>query len=946
MKKLTLSVLAAMCLHGHLISQAKLVEKITKSKANEIVIPYEKYVYPNGLTLIVHEDHSDPIVHVDVTYHVGSAREEIGKSGFAHFFEHMMFQGSDHVADEQHFKIITEAGGTLNGTTNRDRTNYFETVPSNQLEKMLWLESDRMGYLLDAVTQKKFEVQRATVKNERGQNYDNRPYGLVQETISKNLFPYGHPYSWLTIGYVEDLNRVDVQDLKNFFMRWYGPNNAVITIGGDVKTSEVTALVEKYFGKIPMCPKVEKTVLPSPELQSDRYVTLKDGYAKLPMLVCTFPSVPAYSKDEAALDMLAEIIGGDNTSMLYQRLVKTQKATRASAGNSTDELAGTFQLSVTPKSGGLLKDMEAEVRATLKEFETRGVTDEDLTKFKNAMEASRIYMLESVSAKVSQLASFQTFTGNANYIGSELKRYADVTKEDIINAYNKYIKNKPMVILSVVTKGNESNIANTESPEPAKDDYTAPDYGYAGLTYNKVNDFDRSVMPKAGANPVIKVPDFNTLTFKGETVKALHAKTSELPMVVLQISLPGGRVTEQANLNKAGLLNIFSQMMEEDTRKHSAEEMSVLMDNLGTSINVSEGLDEVTVSLRCLKKNLKPSVDLLVERMTQPLFKQETFDRIKNNTLENIKNSKTRAAVVASSGYSRVLYGSKSILGYPSEGTTATVSAITLQDVENYYNTFFNKDNARIVVVGDLSKEEASEAINQVLVLPSKKNILPTLQVETKKNTTKTAYVIDIPKAAQTEFRIGYVTGLKYDALGEYYKCGLMNYPLGGAFNSRINLNLREDKGWTYGARSGFNGNDYTGNYTFSSGIKTVATDSALNEVMNEMIRYSERGISEDELSFLKNAIGQSDARKYETGFQKAGFLSTMLKYNLKASFVDDQNAMLTSINAKDINTLAKKWIQPSSMFVVLAGDKEKIQAPLEKAGYQVIALDPEAEMK
>ncbi|HTL08214.1 MAG TPA: insulinase family protein, partial [Chitinophagaceae bacterium] len=200
--------------------QARLVETVVKN-GDELVIPYQKYVLPNGLTLVVHEDHSDPIVHVDVTYHVGSAREEIGKSGFAHFFEHMMFQGSDHVEDEQHFKVVTAAGGTLNGSTNRDRTNYYETVPSNQLEKMLWLEADRMGFLLDAVTQKKFEVQRATVKNERGQNYDNRPYGLVSEVVAKNLYDYGHPYSWLTIGYVEDLNRVNVNVLKNFFLRWY-----------------------------------------------------------------------------------------------------------------------------------------------------------------------------------------------------------------------------------------------------------------------------------------------------------------------------------------------------------------------------------------------------------------------------------------------------------------------------------------------------------------------------------------------------------------------------------------------------------------------------------------------------------------------------------------------------------------------------------------------------
>src|SRR6478672_12811763 len=265
-QKILLLASVAMLLVFTAFSQAKLVEKVTK-KGNELVIPYQKYVLPNGLTVIVHEDHSDPVVHVDVTYHVGSAREEIGKSGFAHFFEHMMFQGSDHVKDKQHFKIVSDAGGTLNGSTNRDRTNYYETIPSNQLEKAIWLEADRMGFLLDAVTQQKFEIQRSTVKNERGQNYDNRPYGLVSEVSAKNLYPYGHPYSWLTIGYIEDLNRVDVNDLKNFFLRWYGPNNATLTVGGDVKTADVINLAIKYFGSIPSGPKVDAMHLPAVKLE-------------------------------------------------------------------------------------------------------------------------------------------------------------------------------------------------------------------------------------------------------------------------------------------------------------------------------------------------------------------------------------------------------------------------------------------------------------------------------------------------------------------------------------------------------------------------------------------------------------------------------------------------------------------------------------------------------
>ncbi|MFZ4754262.1 MAG: M16 family metallopeptidase, partial [Chitinophagaceae bacterium] len=491
-KKLCLSI-ACMAWMQFSFAQVKLLEKVPKS-GNELVIPYEKYLLPNGLTLIVHEDHSDPICHVDVTYHVGSAREEIGKSGFAHFFEHMMFQGSDHVADEQHFKIITEAGGTLNGTTNRDRTNYFETVPSNQLEKMLWLEADRMGFLLDAVTQKKFEVQRATVKNERGQNYDNRPYGLVQETLAKNLFPKGHPYSWLTIGYVEDLDRVNVEDLKNFFKRWYGPNNAVITVGGDVVTSEVVKMVEKYFGSINRGPEVKKAPSSVPVVSKDRYATMVDQYAKLPQIVCAIPTVPAYHPDEPALDCLAEILGGDNNSMLYQRLVKNQRAQNANAGNYTDELSGALQITVTPKPGQTLQSMEQEIRMALREMSQSAITQEAVDKFKMSYDASMIYRMESVSGKVSQLAAYQTFTNNANYIKEEAKRYKDFTLADVRKAYDTYVKGKGMVILYVQTKEyQELTPGALAGPES---DFRYVPENYAGLQYQKAKDaFDRSKMP-------------------------------------------------------------------------------------------------------------------------------------------------------------------------------------------------------------------------------------------------------------------------------------------------------------------------------------------------------------------------------------------------------------------------------------------------------------------
>lgn len=920
-------------------AQAKLIEKVTKKSANDVVIPYEKYVLPNGLTVLIHEDHSDPLVHVDVTYHVGSAREEIGKSGFAHFFEHMMFQGSDNVADEQHFKIITEAGGVLNGTTNKDRTNYFETVPSNQLEKMLWLESDRMGFLLDAVTQKKFEVQRATVKNERGQNYDNKPYGLVQETLAKNLYPYGHPYSWLTIGYIEDLNRVNVQDLKNFFLRWYGPNNAVLTVGGDVEVKEVLALATKYFGSIPKCPSVTKTVLPQPKIEKDRYVSMVDDYAKIPQLVCAMPTVPQYDKDEVALDCLAEIIGGSNTSILYQNLVKTQKALSASSYHPTDELAGTFQFSITPKPGTSLAEMEKAVRTAIAEFEKKGITDDDIAKFKASREANLIYSLESVSGKVSKLASYFTFTGNVNYIKTEMERNNALTKADVMRVYNQYIKGKNMVILSVLTKGNEKLIAHEDNYKVNQANYKAPNYGYDKLSYVKANDnFDRSIMPIAKEASPVKLPMINKTN--NQNISNIFAENNEAPIIVFSIGLKGGRLVEQNDLNKVGLANIFTAMMDEDTKKHTAEEMSTLLDKLGSSISFETEFDETKINVRCLRKNFNATMALLEEKLLEPKFTQESFERIKNQTIESINNSKTRATNVANTAYSKLNYGEESIFGLPVNGTEESVSNIELKDIEDYYNNYISQDGARFVLVGDIAGIGYKPIQDMISKLPNTKIELPKPVLPNVEKNGSTIYLVNIPKAAQTEFRVGYVTGLTYDALGEYYKNSLMNFPLGGAFNSRINLNLREDKGWTYGARSNFVGNDYTGNYTFSSGIKANATDSALSEVMNEITTFKNEGIKADEFSFMKNAISQSEARKYETLMQKATLLYTILKYNLANDYTTKQNEMLKNISTEQINTLAKKWLQVDKMKIVLAGDKAKIAPGLERLGYKIIDVD------
>jgi len=916
--------------------KAQLVEEVTATNPDELVISYKKYKLPNGLTVLIHEDHSDPIVHVDVTYHVGSARELVGRSGFAHFFEHMMFQGSEHVRDEEHFKIVTESGGTLNGTTNQDRTNYFETVPSNQLETALWLEADRMGWFLDSVTQQKFEIQRATVKNERGQNYDNRPYGLVTEKTGEALYPFGHPYSWTTIGYIEDLNAASLDDLKRFFLRWYGPNNATLTVAGDLNADQTIQLVEKYFGNIPVGPEVKNMAPQVPVVDQTRYISYEDNI-RFPMIRVTYPTVPARHPDEAPLDVLASILGSGNNSMFYQTFVKTQIAIQANVFNPCSELSGEFVMMVLPFPGKTLADMEVMINQVLVEFEKRGVTDDDLKRFKAEHEASEIQSLQSVSGKASKLAYYQTFTGNANYLKQDLDRYRKVTKEDVMRVYNQYIKNKASVVLSVVPKGKTDLVAkpdNYKRPVAPKD-YKNDLSEYASLKYNKGSyPFTNDHRPAFGPNPVVTVPAFWTQDLSNG-VKLIGTEYTELPLVGIRITIKAGHMME--TVNKAGLSNIVADMLNESTKNFTSEQMSLNLELLGSSIEIYSSMENIEINVLSLKNNLDKTLEFLKEKMFSPGFTEEDFNRLKKQQLEAIANQKNQATVIANNVMRKALFGDD-ILGLPDLGTEESVKSITLDDVKKYYNELFAPNFAKVVIVGNVSKKDMLKKLEFLNTWKATAVTLPQFKKPAGVNKT-TIIFVDKKDAAQSEIRVA-GSGLQYDATGDYYKAGIMNYPFGGAFNSRLNLNLREKRGYTYGVRSGFNGSNYTGTFVVSGGFLAHATDSVVMEVMNELNDYKNNGISEEELVFTKKSIGQRDALKYETLIQKAGFMSNILEYNLDKGFVKRQNEILSGITSFDVSQYAKTLINPDKMVIVVVGDKTKVLDKLKKLKYTVVEMD------
>jgi len=922
-----LSLILALFTSSLLYSQT-LKHKI--SPANDYDIAYEVWELDNGLTIIVHEDDSDPMVHVEVTYHVGSNREQIGITGFAHFFEHMMFQGSDNVGDDEHFKIISESGGTMNGTTNRDRTNYFETIPSNQLETALWLEADRMGFLLDAVTEEKFENQRDAVKNEKMQNQINIPYGMFWEIKDQTLYPEGHPYSWPTIGYVDDLDRVTVNELKDFFMRWYGPNNAYLVVAGDVKTEDVLALSKKYFGSIPRGQEVRDLRVPRVNLPQNKYRKFADRIY-FPMAAFVYPTVPNYHRDEPALDALSDMMGGGNNSLFYKEFVKTEKAVQASVSHPCSELSGEFLIQIISYPDYTFAETEEKINNLINNFE-KYITEEALERFKSTMRSDIIDGLSSVRGKASQLTSWAYLLDEQHNFSKEIERYEAVTIEDVKKVYRKYIMNKNSVGIDYFPLPPFSE-DSVQSINPFAHVPFKKDPQYDGLTYTKPTDtFDRSVRPTAPAAKAVSVPVYyesNVNQLAGEnqnSIPVIGAENNEVPKVNILITLEGGDLLID-NTKKAGLSQLTAMLLNESTENFTTEEMSAKLDNLGSSISFSSGGRTSSIFVSSLVSKIDETIALLEEKLFNPAFDEEDYKRINKQYKESINNSKKSAQNMARQAVTELMYGNSIRGTMPS---VKGVEKIKLSEVKEFYKKQYNSKLASVVVVGDITKEEMLPRLrflnkwegSDVII---NKN-LPIEEIE-----GKTIYLVHKP-GPQSIITLAH-KGLKYDVDGDYYKAGVMNFPLGGAFSSRLNLNLREDKGYTYGIRSGFDGNDTDGMFSISTSVRSEATDSALTEIYKEFENYINEGINEEELTFTKSSIANSDALKYETAFQKSRFLARIQRYGLDGNYPNEQKEILNSMTINDVKNLANKYFDKENHIVVVVGNKYALKDKLEKFG-------------
>ncbi|GGA72487.1 peptidase M16 [Neiella marina] len=909
-------------------------------KQGELGISYDKFTLDNGLTVILHQDDSDPLVHVNVTYHVGSAREEPGMSGFAHFFEHMMFQGSVHAPNDLHTKLVDAMGGDLNGGTNSDTTKYYNTVPANELEKILWLEADRMAFVLPAVTQEKFEVQRATVKNERAQRYDNAPYGLVWETTGRALYNPEHPYSWPTIGYVDDLNRVTLNDLKAFFLRWYGPNNATLVIAGDFDKQQTLAWVNKYFGDIPTGPTVEKDDKQLVSLDADRYVTLPDNI-HLPLLQLTFPTVYVQHADEAPLDFLSQIIGDGKTSLLYEALVKSGIAVQVGASHPCQELACTFSIYavVNPASGRTLADVEAIIRDTLAQWQQQPVDAATLEKFQRMFKAGTIFGLERVAGKASQLASGETFFGRPDNIAYDLARYGAVTEADIKRVYQQYIASQHAVVLSVVPHGAEAMAAkeaNYQLPEPqgpqpeqlVTTDVVAPAVN---------SEFDRFIAPDTGAAISIAMPkSWQFALNNGIPVKGIS--TNEIPTVSVLLTIEGGPLLDPAG--KEGVAALTASMMNESTQIRSSEQLADAIESLGSRVSFSSGGRSTQVSVTSLVEFLPQTMALVEEMLTKPGFKESDFGRLKQQTLQFLHHASKDPKSIAGNTKRQLLWGKGTRLGVADGGTLASVESITLDDIKAFYHSNYSSAMAKAVVVGQVSEADAQQSLQWLQSWSGDPITLPDATPGVSDYQGQIV-LVDHPEAAQAVMIVGR-TAPAFDATGTQFKLGLANYPLGASFTSRANQLLREQKGYTYGAFSRFAGGKQQGNFSLSADLLQQATGDAVNDTLELLTAYAEQGPTAQEVETMRSAVTQGEALVYESAGQKASLLRRIQQFNLADDFPAQQQQIIASIEQQELRQLAQQWLDPKTMWVLIVANADSVKADLEAIeGWTVTTWTP-----
>jgi zinc protease len=903
--------------------------QMTGATASVPPIKYTEYKLKNGMRVILHEDHSTPVVAVNVWYHVGSKNEVAGRTGFAHLFEHMMFQGSKNYNDD-YFKPLDAAGANVNGSTNPDRTNYYEVLPSNFLELALFMEADRMGNLLEVLSQERLDNQRDVVKNERRQSYDNQPYGTAFEKISSLIYPKEHPYSWTTIGSLDDLTAASQEDVKAFFRQYYVPNNASLVIAGDFNPAQAKKWVEKYFGPIKKGGKITRPSPPQPKIDGVIRKVYEDA-VQLPRVYMVWHTVPQGHKDEAALDILSSILSNGRGSRLQSKLVfDKQIAQDVGASHPTREIGGQFSVISTARPGKTLEEIEQEINIEIERIKKEPPTAEEVERAINRYEAQIIFGLQTVLGKADQLNSNATFFNKPDMFQQELNEYRKVTPADVMRVANAYLNANHLVMQFVPRKDKTAmqmnNAANTPTSKPQEKK--------SQVDYSKN-------LPKPGADPKFKLPAIEKQKLSNG-LEVWLARQAELPIVSMNMVFKSGGTVDPTG--KTGLASFTASLLNTGTRNRSAVDIANQLQNIGATLSTGSGWDSANVSMQTLTKNLDKALEIYADVLLNPIFPESELETARRRALIGLMQRKDNPNAIAGVVYNSLLYGKNHPYGNVMTGNESSIKSISQSDLRNFYQTYYRPNNSVLIVVGDTNmnmlkpKLEAAFANWKPADVPQMK--MPDAAMFDKPG----IYVVDKPGAAQSVINIGQV-GVSRDN-PDYYALQVMNSILGGGGSARLFMNLREDKGYTYGAYSGFQFRRGAGPFTASAAVQTAVTKESVMEFLKELNGI--RGaipVTPKEFEDNKQSLVRSFPGGFETNSQIAGQLGSLVVYNLPDSYFNEYITKVKAVTMEDVNRVANKYLTPDKMAIVVVGDRKAIELGLkgiEGWGNKISYLDTE----
>lgn len=914
-----------------------LAQEGNTSSATNFNVDFESYTLNNGLKVIFHIDRSDPVVAVALTSHVGSAREKEGRTGFAHLFEHLLFLESENLGKGGLDKLSARIGGSgANGSTSRDRTNYFQTVPNDALEKMIWAEADKLGFFINTVTEPVLAKEKQVVKNEKRQNVDNRPYGHTMFVIDRNLYPEGHPYHWQVIGSLEDLQNATLQDVKEFYNKWYVPNNVTLTIAGDFDKDQAKEWVEKYFGEIERGEEIPALNKQPVNLRMTKKLYYEDNFARLPEITMVWPSVYSYHPDSYALEVLTEYLSEGKNAPLYKELVADKKLTpQVNMYNYTSELAGQVMLQVRAYDGTDLDSVYAALQETFRKFENDGISEKDLKRIKAGQETAFYNSLSSVLGKGFQLAQYEIFADDPGYINTEVDKILAVSPEDVMRVYNQYIKGKNFVATSFVPKGQATlSLENSELAEVQEEEIVMGAEEEIDLeeqvTFARTpSRFDRTVEPPYGDSPRVVVPQIWQDSLSAG-LEIFGITNDEVPLVQFTLEIKGGLLLEDPE--KIGVSNLLANVMTKGTASKTPEELEEAIELLGANISMRAGDENIILYGSTLARNYEETMDLVREILLEPRWDEEEFELSKQQVLSRIQQDQANPNSIAANEFRKLVYGEDHILSHNNMGTEESVQSIKLQDLKDYYEQNLVQNLATYLIVGDIDRDDVAMAVLDLAADWQTGKVefpdLPTPQVPDEPQ----IYFYDVPGAKQSVLRFGYPALAEIEH--EFYPAHIMNYRLGGGgFASQLTQELREGKGYTYGIRSSFSGSTLPGPFSISSGVRTNITLEAVTLIKEILENYPE-SFDEEDLEVTRGFMVKSNARQFETLGSKLQMLRNISNYDWANDYVKQQEETVNNITVTQIKDLARKYLNPDNMYYVVVGDAATQFDRLKEVGF------------